>query len=147
MGQAKWGWYCMRSAGRECVAKQLQPTPFFHTKTQHPPSVSRPPQQGGPHTNKHRETYSLPGLSGKNPPLACTCTLAHTPLSTVLRRNPRDQNKARLTNGPQAVLTLGSGNRRLTLPLTSWTRPSYWRRYCDFEVLASKNAEETVIAI
>ena len=61
-GQAKRGRYCMRAEGWKCVAKQLRPPPFSHTKTQHPPpplSASLPPWQGGPHTNKHLEMVVL----------------------------------------------------------------------------------------
>ena len=41
------------------------------------------------------------------------------------------------------MFALGSGNRQLPLPPPSWTHLPYWRHGHDFEVLASKNAEDT----
>ena len=116
-----------------------------HKNTTPPIRVPSPLARRSSHKQKF-ETYSLPESSGKNPPLARACALAHAPLSTVLRLKTRDRKKARLNNDPQAVLALSSGNRHLILPPPYWTCPPYWWRGCDFEVLALKNAEETIIS-
>ena len=58
-GQTKRRRYFMRDTGRECVAEQLRPPPFLHTKTKHLPSASRPPRQSYPHTNRHIEKFAI----------------------------------------------------------------------------------------
>ena len=90
--------------------------------------------------NFNLSSYSLPGTPGKNPTRACA--LVHAPPSMVLRRKPRDRNKVRLTEGPQALLALGSGERQLLPPPPSWTRPPCQRRGCDLAAPARNCGKE-----
>ena len=50
----------MQAEGWECVAKQLRPPPNSCTKKHNTPlSTSYPPWWGGPHINKHLETFLI----------------------------------------------------------------------------------------
>ena len=62
--------------------------------------------------------------------------MVHTPPSTVLRKNSRYQNKAQLTDGPYASLTLVSGEQKILLPPQSWNQLPFWRYVRDLKAPA-----------
>ena len=54
-------------------------------------------------TKKIFVKYSMSGPLSKNAMRTRACALVHAPTSRVMRRNPKDQKKARLTDSPQVL--------------------------------------------